>query len=373
MYDDLDHQFMAQSLDLAQLGAPTCRPNPAVGCVIARDGRVLGRGWHERAGGPHAEVVALADAGGDTTGATAYVTLEPCSHHGRTPPCADALLAAGVARVVVAHEDPFPAVDGRGLERLRHHGVRVEVGLMRDRAAAQNRGYFFAVTQGRPWIRLKSGISLDGRTALSGGQSKWITNALSRSDVQHWRARSCAILTGVDTVLADDPALSVREVLSGPHLQPTRIVLDSQGRMSATARLCDESAPTIVYRGRHLPDDPSLTVERIPTPLNRERIDLAWVAHDMGRRGFREVQVEAGARLSGAWLSTGLVDEILLYIAPCVLGHEGRPLFHLPGPASLADATGFNVVDVASFGQDVRLRMLSKPVDGGLPMPQRSS
>jgi len=359
-FDEADRQFMTESLNLAQRGALTCRPNPAVGCVIARGGRVLGRGWHARAGGPHAEAAALADAGGDTRGATAYVTLEPCAHHGRTPPCADALLAAGIARVVVAHEDPFHAVDGRGLERLRDHGVQVDVGLMREQAAEQNRSYFLALKRGRPWIRLKSGISLDGRTALPSGVSKWITSELSRSDVQHWRARSCAILTGVDTVLADDPALLVRDVTPGSFIPPTRIVLDSKGRMPATARLCDEAAPTIVYRGRQMRDDASIAVERVRAPVRRQRIDLAWVARDMGRRGFREVQVEAGPRLAGAWLSLGLVDEVLLYIAPCVLGSESRPLFDVPGPASVAAAARFTVVDVACFGQDVRLRMLPK-------------
>lgn len=359
-FDDADRQFMTESLSLAQRGARTCRPNPAVGCVIARSGRVLGRGWHERAGGPHAEVVALADAGGDTRGATAYVTLEPCAHQGRTPPCADALLAAGISRVVVAHEDPFHAVDGRGLERLRDHGVQVDVGLMREQAAEQNRSYFLALKRGRPWIRLKSGISLDGRTALSSGVSKWITSPLSRSDVQHWRARSCAILTGVDTVLADDPALLVRDVAPGSFIPPTRIVLDSKGRMPATARLGDGAAPTIIYQGRQVPDDPPLDAEWVRAPVRRARIDLAWVAQDMGRRGFREVQVEAGPRLAGAWLSSGLVDEVLLYIAPCILGSEGRPLFDAPGPASLAAAIRFNVADIACFGQDVRLRMLPK-------------
>ena len=396
-FSALDHALMARALRLAARGLFTTQPNPRVGCVIARGEEVVGEGWHQRAGEPHAEVLALRAAGDHARGATAYVTLEPCAHHGRTPPCVDALLAAGVARVVMAAEDPNPRAEG-GLQRLRAAGVVVEAGLMRAAARDLNRGFFARFEQGRPWVRVKLAMSLDGRTALMNGESKWITGEAARADVQRWRARSSAILAGAGTVRADDPHLTVRlpptEPLSprergrgegegaasvrdpsvrapapgehllpegeGSHFSPLRVVLDK--RLDALAigcHLLDGSAPTLVLHapGARVQDDRHAPVELAEAPLAADgrNFDLAAILRLLAARGVNELQVEAGPTLCGALFEQHLLDELLVYVAPTLLGDAARPLLRLPSLHSLQDRRDWRCVDRRRFGPDERL------------------
>ena len=346
---------MAHALRLAERGALTTRPNPMVGCVLVRDDEVVGEGWHQRAGGPHAEVHALRAAGERARGATAYVSLEPCAHHGRTPPCADALVAAGVRRVVAAMRDPFPQVDGGGFERLRAAGIEVVSGLMEAQARELNKGFLARVVRGRPWLRLKFGASLDGRTALASGESKWITGEAARGDVQRWRARASAILTGAGTVLADDPALTAR--LPAAHLcvPPLRVVLDTHLRALGCTRLRDGSAPTLFLHATGLTPPTISGVEFAAVPLQAGRLDLHAALALLAERGVNEVQVEAGAQLGGALLRAGLVDELLLYLAPLLLGGEARPLLSGLGIETLAQGVALQPVDVRQVGEDLRL------------------
>jgi len=354
-FDAFDHQCMARALQLAARGLYTARPNPMVGCVIARDGEVLGEGWHPRAGQPHAEVFALRAAGERARGATAYVTLEPCAHHGRTPPCAEALVAAGVGRVVAAMRDPFPQVDGAGLARLRQAGIEVASGLLEAQARELNRGFLSRVERGRPWLRLKLAASLDGRTAMASGESKWITSEAARADVQRWRARSAAILTGADTVLADDPALSVRLDPGIGVEPPLRVVLDRRLRSLERARVRDAAAPTLYLHGPEAVPPPGLRAEFAAVPLRGERLDLAAALAELGRRGINEVQVEAGPVLCGALLRAGLVDELLLYQAPVLLGDQARPLLAGLGIQALAQKQALALVEQVQVGPDLRL------------------
>ncbi|WP_240097451.1 bifunctional diaminohydroxyphosphoribosylaminopyrimidine deaminase/5-amino-6-(5-phosphoribosylamino)uracil reductase RibD [Thermomonas flagellata] len=355
-----DHALMARALRLAERGAFTTRPNPMVGCVIARDGAVLGEGWHQRKGGPHAEVFALRAAGAAARGATAYVTLEPCAHHGSTPPCADALVAAGVARVVAAIRDPFPQVDGAGFERLRAAGIAVESGLMQAQARELNRGFLSRIERGRPWLRLKLAMSLDGRTALASGESQWISGAASRRDVQRWRARSGALLTGAGTVLADDPQFTVRLDGDEEVVPPLRVVLDAQLRSLARARVRDGAAPTLYL---HAPDAvvppgvAAANVEFAAVALRGGRLDLDAVLRLLAARGVNEVQVEAGPTLAGAFLGAGLVDELLLYVAPVLLGEDARPLFAGLSVERMAQRFQLRIVESLALGDDLRLRL----------------
>jgi len=355
-YSALDHQFMAQALRLAERGAYTTRPNPMVGCVIAHGDTVVGQGWHQRAGGPHAEVFALHEAGERARGATAYVTLEPCAHHGRTPPCALALIEAGVARVVAAMRDPFPQVNGGGFDLLRNAGIAVQSGLMEAPARELNRGFLSRVERGRPWLRLKYGMSLDGRTAMADGESKWITAAAARADVQRWRARAGAILTGAGTVLADDPSLTVRLDEDAEVLPPLRVVLDPSLRALGPAKLREGEAPTLYL---HAPEvgAPALNdAEFAAVPRAGDSgLDLAAVSTLLAERGINEVQVEAGAVLGGAWLRAGLVDELLLYQAPVLLGDTARPLLAGLGIDTMAQRLPLRLHDVRQVGADLRL------------------
>ncbi len=348
---------MAEALRLADCGAYTTRPNPRVGCVIARDGAVVGRGWHQRAGGPHAEVFALREAGERARGATAYVTLEPCAHHGRTPPCADALIAAGVARVVAAVEDPFPQVAGAGLERLRAAGIAVDVGLLADDARELNRGFFSRIERGRPWVRVKLAQSLDGRTALHNGVSQWITGAAARADVQHWRARSAALLTGAGTARADNPRLTVRLDADTPVVAPLRVVLDARlDALAPDCHLLDGSAPTLVVPGHDVAAPAARPgVDYLAVPLRDGRLDLAALLAELARRGVDELQVEAGPVLAGALFAVGLVDELLLYVAPLLLGSAGLPLLTLPTLSEMSGRWPLRVVDRRLVGDDERL------------------
>ncbi|MEV8520255.1 bifunctional diaminohydroxyphosphoribosylaminopyrimidine deaminase/5-amino-6-(5-phosphoribosylamino)uracil reductase RibD [Dyella marensis] len=345
---------MAQALRLAERGLFTTQPNPRVGCVIAHGDEVVGEGFHPRAGEPHAEVFALRAAGERARGATAYVTLEPCAHHGRTPPCADALVAAGVSRVVVAAEDPFPQVAGRGLGKLRDAGIAVDIGLMREASRALNVGFFSRIERNRPWVRVKLAMSLDGRTALANGESKWITGEAARADVQRWRARSSAILAGSGTVLADDPRLTAR--IDQPFAPPLRVVLDRQLRTPAGSHVLDGSAPTLLLHAEgaavpaHLQD-----VDRAVVPAADGGLDLAATLTLLAARGCNELHVEAGPTLCGALLAAGLADELLLYVAPLLLGDAARPLLQLPLLQDMGARWNLRVLDQRMLGQDLRL------------------
>lgn len=361
-----DRRWMTRALALAEQGLWSTDPNPRVGCVLARDGRVVAEGWHERAGGPHAEAAALAAAGEAARGATAYVTLEPCSHHGRTPPCAEALIAAGVQRVVYALRDPNPRVDGQGAARLAAAGVEVAGGLMAAEARAQNPGFLSRHERGRPWVRLKLAASLDGRTALSGGESRRITGEAARADVQALRARASAILTGSGTLLADDPRLDVR--LPQAWRQPLRVVLDTRLRtppgaraIAPPGRLAVFTASTDAARRAAL-EAAGATVECVPAGPGG--LALGAVLARLAALEVNELHVECGATLAGAFLSGGLVDELMLYVAPLLLGDSARPLARLPGPASLAEARGFDVMDCRTIGTDLRVALrAARPAD----------
>jgi diaminohydroxyphosphoribosylaminopyrimidine deaminase/5-amino-6-(5-phosphoribosylamino)uracil reductase len=352
----VDHAHMARALQLAERAAFTTKPNPMVGCVIADGERVLGEGWHERAGEPHAEVHALRAAGSRAQGATAYVTLEPCSHHGRTPPCADALVGAGVTRVVAASRDPFYQVAGQGFAKLQAAGITVEHGLMEAAARHLNRGFFSRIERGRPWVRVKLGMSLDGRTALASGESKWITSDASRADVMRWRARSGAILTGIGTVLADDPKLTVRLPDDEAFVPPLRVVLDERGRLPArSALLTDGAAPTMAVHADDVVPDYGDEVTAFAVRRGGLGLDLNAVLSQLAQRGVNELQVEAGATLSGALIKAGLVDELLLYVAPVLLGEKGRPLFAGIDPATMSERLGLRLVETRQVGPDLRL------------------
>jgi len=362
-----DHALMARALRLAERGAYTTRPNPMVGCVLAQGDEVVGEGWHQRKGGPHAEVFALQAAGARAKGATAYVTLEPCAHHGSTPPCADALIAAGVGRVVAAMRDSFPQVDGAGFEKLRAAGITVESGLMEVQARELNRGFLARIERGRPWLRVKLATSLDGRTAMASGDSKWISGEASRQDVQRWRARSGALLTGTGTVLADDPHLTVRLDDGIDFVPPLRVVLDPGLATVARGHVREGAAPTLYI---HAPDAKlprGVEFEHAAVPAQGTRFDLDAVLRLLAARGINEVQLEAGATLAGAFLSAGLVDEVLLYVAPVLLGEQARPLFDGLHIDAMAQRLKLQRIDSAVVGEDFRLllRPMPAPVAAG--------
>jgi len=351
-----DHAHMARALQLAERAAFTTQPNPMVGCVIADGERVLGEGWHVRAGEPHAEVIALRAAGAGAQGATAYVTLEPCAHHGRTPPCADALVVAGVTRVVAASRDPYHQVSGQGFAKLQAAGITVEHGLMEVAARHLNRGFFSRMERGRPWVRVKLAMSLDGRTALANGESKWITSEASRTDVQRWRARAGAIMTGIGTVLADNPMLTVRLPEGEDFVPPLRVVLDERGRLPANASLLtDGAAPTLAVHADDVVPDYDDDVSAFAVRRAIGGLDLNAVLSQLGQRGVNELHVEAGATLSGGLLKARLVDELLIYVAPVLLGEHGRPLFAGLDPASMGDRLGLRLIDTRQVGPDLRL------------------
>jgi len=351
-----DSRWMAQALRVAEHGLYSTSPNPRVGCVLVADEKCVGSGWHRRAGEPHAEVLALREAGDKARGATAYVTLEPCSHHGRTPPCAGALLAAGVARVVVAVQDPNPKVAGAGIARLRAAGIAVDCGLMEASARELNAGFFARMSRGTPWLRSKIAMSLDGRTALANGVSKWITGAAARLDVQHWRARSCAVLTGIATVLADDARLNVRDIMT--ERQPLRVVLDSRLRMPLTARML-QGESVLIYTA--VSDAEKIAaLEQAGAAVNvlpgsDGKVDLNAVLRDLAQRECNEVLLEAGSTLNGAMLCAGLVDELLLYVAPQLLGDSARGIAQLGELVSLDQRVDLKWQDVRQVGNDLRI------------------
>jgi diaminohydroxyphosphoribosylaminopyrimidine deaminase/5-amino-6-(5-phosphoribosylamino)uracil reductase len=354
-----DQAWMRHALALAEQVMFTTTPNPRVGCVIVRDERVIGEGATQPPGGPHAEVVALRDAesrGESVTGATVYVTLEPCNHFGRTPPCVDALLAVMPARVVVAMGDPNPQVNGQGLARLRAAGIAVETGVCLDEALALNVGFAARMHRGSPWVWMKTASSLDGRSALHNGKSQWITGEAARADGHAWRARSCAVLTGIGTVLADDPQLNVRHV-STPR-QPRKIVVDAQLLLPETARLLDDT-PTWVFTARTDAAKAARLADRnvqvIELPDGRGKVDLPAMFRWLGEHDINEVHVEAGEKLNGSLLREDCIDELLSYLAPVLLG-DAAGVARLPALESLDDARRFAFIDVLALGQDVRLR-----------------
>ena len=355
---DNDLQAMRLALDWAARGMFITTPNPRVGCVIVRDKRVIGAGHTLPVGQPHAEVQALRDAaarGGDVRGATAYVTLEPCSHHGRTPPCADALVAAGVARVVAAMEDPNPLVAGQGMARLRAAGIVAESGLLAAEAREMNIGFFSRMERGSPWVRMKAAASLDGHTALHNGRSQWITSSQARDDGHWWRARACAILTGIGTVLEDDPQMTVRAV-DTPR-QPRRIVVDSRLQISPDARILEGGGAWIVA-AQPDPEKEARLRERgaeiLLLPNARGKVDLPQLMRELGQRQINEVHVEAGFKLNGSLLREGCVDELLLYLAPTLLG-DAQGMFDLPALQDLQGQRRLAFHEVKQIGPDLRI------------------
>ena len=353
---------MAQALQLAARGLYTTQPNPRVGCVIARDGVVVGRGFHRQAGGLHAEPEALAEAGERARGATVYVTLEPCAHTGRTPPCADALVAAGIARVVYAIGDPNPLVAGRGAARLRDAGIAVQSGLLSTAAEALNPGFLKRHRTGLPYVRVKVASSLDGRTALANGSSQWLTGEAARADVQRYRARSCAILSGAATVDRDDARMTVRDPsLDLAGRRPLRVVLDTRLTLRPAARLFAEEGPVLVLTdSTDAERTAALTAAgaEVARPQGASVRDLSAVLRTLASRGINEVLVEAGARLAGSFIEAGLADEFLLYLAPHMLGHDAAPLAMLPMLDELGDRWDFQYSDVTRVGTDLRLTLV---------------
>ncbi len=346
-FSEFDRAMMRRALSLAERGLYTTTPNPRVGCVLTRNEHIVGEGWHERAGGPHAEVVALQRAGQEAAGATAYVTLEPCNHTGRTPPCSAALIGAKVARVIAAVRDASREAAGGG-EALSRAGIRFEHGLLEDEARELNVGFFSRVTRRRPWVRLKAAATLDGRTALADGRSQWITGAEARRDGHHWRARACAVLTGIGTVKADDPRLTVREVET-PR-QPLRVIVDSRLEISPEAKILD-GEKTLIFSAK---TGSVKNAEVIPLANARGKVDLPRMLEELARRGVNELHVEAGFRLNGSLVREGCVDEFLLYLNPSFLG-EGQGIVDLPALASLEERRRLRVLSLERVGEDLRI------------------
>jgi len=357
-----DIEWMTRALRLATRGLYTTTPNPRVGCVIVSNGQVVGEGAHLKAGEPHAEVHALRAAGEQARGATAYVTLEPCSHFGRTPPCADALVNAGLSRVVVAMQDPNPLVAGNGIARLQAQGITVAVGVCEAQARALNPGFIQRMTQQRPYVRLKVAASLDGRTALANGDSQWITSPAARKDVHHWRAQSCAIVTGIASILKDDSSLTVREVKT-PR-QPLRVIVDSQLRIPIDAKVLQDGNVLVAYAqgdAAKLEVLQVMGVRTLQAPNAQGQVDLATLMQALTALPCNEVLIEAGATLNGAFLQSGCVDELLLYYAPKLMGHTARGMFALPELTQMSAVRDLNILDVRQFGQDLRIQAKLQP------------
>ncbi len=349
-----DQIWMQRAIELARLGQYSTKPNPNVGCVLVKDGQLVGEGYHPRAGQPHAEVFALRDAGDAARGATAYVTLEPCAHYGRTPPCAKGLVEAGVARVVVACPDPNPLVAGKGVQILRDAGIQIEVGVLEQQVHQLNLGFLKAMATGQPYVRLKVASSLDGRTAMASGESKWITGNPARLDVQHWRAISAVVITGIETVLADDCQLNVRQLAIHQDIssivQPKRLVLDRQGRLPLTAKLL-EQPDSVMVMGPYRAELEALGVIQLEVqPLDQLLRTLVQ------QYQLYDVLIEAGATLSTAFLQQQLVDEVISYVAPTLLGRSARAMFQAEFER-MAQQLRFKLCDVTQFGDDVRLRL----------------
>lgn len=363
-----DTRWMREALALAERGMTTTQPNPRVGCVIVQADEVVGRGFHARAGEPHAEVFALQEAGDRANGATAYVTLEPCAHVGRTPACAPQLATAGVRRVVTAMTDPDPRVAGEGHAILQAAGVAVETGLLAAEARWLNRGFLSRIERGRPWVTVKIAQSLDGRTALANGESRWITGETARRDVQFLRARHAAVLTGVDTVLTDDARLNVRLspeelAIDGEVRQPLRVVLDSSLRLPPDAPIFDAPGDVRIYTrdvdaGIHHDSMTARGVQRVAAPQADFGLDLGFILRDLAQQGISEVLVESGPKLAGAFVDQGWVDELIIYQAPVLLGHKAQPCLALPSPERLDGAPRWQIRDTLPVGQDIRITLV---------------
>jgi diaminohydroxyphosphoribosylaminopyrimidine deaminase/5-amino-6-(5-phosphoribosylamino)uracil reductase len=360
-----DHEFMARAIQLARRGLYTTDPNPRVGCVLVRDAGIVGEGWHRKAGEPHAERNAIADAGGHAKGATAYVTLEPCCHQGKTPPCTQGLLDAGVTRVVAAMQDPNPLVAGKGLALLAEQGLEIASGLMQAEAEALNPGFIKRMKTGLPWVRCKLAMSLDGRTAMASGESAWITGHAARQDVQRLRARSSAVVTGIGTVLADDPSMNVRlqvEELPGVEQagyfrQPWRVVLDSRLRIPEQAKLLTLDGSICLIHRHGDPEKVQRLQDRgIHLQAFPEGLDLPVVMRFLAQQEINEVLIEAGPTLAGAALQAGIIDELIIYMAPHLMGNQARGLFNLPGLEKMAERIGLEIRDIRAVGQDFRIQ-----------------
>ena len=348
-FSEFDRAMMRRALELAANGLYSTTPNPRVGCVVAREEKLVAEGWHERAGGPHAEVVALERARGAATGATLYVTLEPCNHHGRTPPCVQAIVASKAKRVVAAMRDPNPQA-ARGGEALEAAGIRFEHGLMEDEARELNIGFVSRMTRGRPWVRLKIAATLDGRTALPDGRSQWITGAEARRDGHRWRARACAVLTGIGTVRADDPRLTVREVET-PR-QPLRVIVDSRLETPPEARILQgDKVLVFAARAGELPN-----AEVVALANEKNKVDLPGMLQELARRGVNELHVEAGFRLNGSLVREGCVDEYLVYLNGSFLGAAAEGMVDLPLPATLEERRKLKLLAAERLGEDLRIR-----------------
>ncbi len=353
-----DHKFMSRALYLAKKGIYTTAPNPNVGCVLVKDGKVIGEGWHEKAGEAHAEINALKQAGNKAENATAYVTLEPCCHQGKTPPCTDALIKAKVTRVVAAMIDPHSKVAGQGLKQLESAGIQVEYGLLEEQARELNSGFIKRMQKRLPYVRCKLAMSLDGRTAMASGESKWITSSAAREDVQRLRAKSSAILTGVGTVLADDPSMTVR--LDGINSrQPIRVVVDTNLSMPVNAKMLKEKGKTLLMTcsaDEHVSqalEDAGADIHMMP--YCNSSVDLKSVLQQLSDMQINDVLLETGATLSGAMLQAGLIDELIIYMAPVLMGNTARGLFALPGMETMQDKIELEITDQRMVGQDIRL------------------
>lgn len=361
VFSNDDYHYMSHALQLAERGLYTTDPNPRVGCVLVKNGSVVGEGWHVRAGEAHAEINALAQAGAAARAATAYVTLEPCCHHGRTPPCSDALIKAGVTRVVAAMVDPNPQVAGQGLAQLQAAGIAIAHGVLAAQAEALNPGFVMRMRKGRPFVRAKLAMSLDGRTAMASGESKWITGEAARADVQRLRARSGAIITGIGTVLADDPSLTVRLEGEGAEhpRQPLRVVLDPHLSLPPTARLLALPGRTLVFTAVNdaAPREQLLRAgaEVVRIASLEDALDLHAMLEILAREQINEALLETGAILSGAMLRAGLIDELVIYMAPHLMGDGARGLFHLPGLIEMKDRVALDITDIRAVGKDWRI------------------
>ncbi|VAW93242.1 Diaminohydroxyphosphoribosylaminopyrimidine deaminase / 5-amino-6-(5-phosphoribosylamino)uracil reductase [hydrothermal vent metagenome] len=362
-----DHEFMSRAIRLAKKGLNTAQPNPRVGCVITKNNMIVGEGWHKKAGEAHAEINALLQAGSEAKGATVYVTLEPCCHTGKTPPCTDSLIKAGVARVVAAMQDPHDKVAGQGFEKLKQAGIEVQTGLLEEQARLLNPGFIKRMQQGLPFVRVKMAMSVDGRTAMASGESKWITGEAARHDVHQWRARSSAMLTGIGTILHDDPSLTMRlgnPVLehAGMHtdnLQPLRVILDSELKLSATAKVIQQRGDVLVFSNST--DELKITsLEKVGVKVmyiekDTNGLDLQAILKYLASLQINEVMVEAGANLAGSFVTADLVDELIIYMAPVLMGNNARGLFNLPLIRQMSDKIQLNIKEIRQFGEDIRI------------------
>lgn len=357
MFSSADYAFMSYALRLAEEGLYSTTPNPRVGCVITNNGEIVGSGWHERAGQPHAEIHALNAAGKAARGATVYITLEPCSHYGRTPPCANALIAAGIARVIVAMKDPNPLVSGRGCALLQQAGITVQLGLLHAEAHALNVGFVSRMLRKKPWTRLKIAASLDGKTALNNGTSQWITGAAARQDGHRWRARSCAIVAGIGTVKSDNPQLTVRHVQT--FRQPKKVIVDSHLVISLDAKLL-QGEEVLIFTADSENQEKKTVLEKMGVrvlvlPNAEGVVDLGKMMTMLADFGINEVLVEAGRGLNGALVRAGLVDEMIIYLAPHLLGDDAQGMLRLPELIDLQRKTTLAIQDLRMVGQDIRV------------------